>query len=321
MAPYIIHGSGIAGLLAAKILAQRGIEFIGLEKSTSLGSPTHADCERLCELSCVDFLKRLEPQISWRKIEELPKERKSGEWEITTETEFPDEEISFLKTPFFAPSADYVKSLSSQFNDKFLLRKSIIKIASTSGTVFCQDGTELSYSKILWCEPLRDLRACVPTDYSLHLKEPRNNSTGAIQIDLELEKELISSRNTFVFPFRFKDRRLRALGWNRRQSQVRWWIFLDEIVSGDSEEVAKCIRAFKREVEKEFPELRKMIRSERIVFHHEIPKKKTTTKKLEIYPSIFYLGPELRIESNGESLTELDLIVENCRIFEGGLPS
>jgi hypothetical protein len=125
-----------------------------------------------------------------------------------------------------------------------------------------------------------------------------------------------------IFPFRFKDKKLRALGVNDTSSTegrflVRWILFLEEEIIEDREEVAKCLKTLRRELEKEFPALKTSVVQERIVYlssisgDHPVP-----TRTLNILPDLIYLGAELRMEDAEESLRNLDMILNNCQHFE-----
>ena len=94
-------------------------------------------------------------------------------------------------------------------------------------------------------------------------------------------------------------------------------VFLERELAEDREEVAKVIRALKRELLKDFPELKPLITKEKIVFHPKLDSYTATeVKGLELFPSIFYIGSEIKLSDSLVSNSPLDLTLENCKRFQ-----
>ena len=190
----------------------------------------------------------------------------------------------------------------------------------------CQDGSQYSYDKIVWCSPLEPLIKLWNGDKAPLIKQLKElkEGYGGVNLELEVSGTLFPFKNTMVFPFRYKDSRLRALGVNAtwppptaERSLVHWLLFLGREITDDREELAKCIRTFKRELQKEFPELKTSTLSEKIVYlpliSGEIP---APLRSLRLLPDLLYVGPQARLADTDESLRNLDRTLNNCSRFE-----
>ena len=147
---------------------------------------------------------------------------------------------------------------------------------------------------------------------------------GGLYLDMELSRPVFPFRNTVVFPFRYKDNRLRALGVNApvREGEaghlVHWMVFLEDNLLENREETAKCLRALRRELRKEFPELETAVKQERIVYLPNITEDSVLpVKSLEVFPDVLYLGSELEPEDGPQGLRNLDRTLSNCKSFQG----
>ena len=124
--------------------------------------------------------------------------------------------------------------------------------------------------------------------------------------------------NTLVLPFRFKDNVYRALGnrddFGGQEVQYTWTIFLDEALLENREEVAKCVRAFKREFGKQFPGSRGRSHPGEDCFSPSISGGSSVgANSLELFPGVFYLGSQVRLKDSAGDLQNLDLLIDNCR--------
>jgi hypothetical protein len=333
MHPYIIVGGGISGLLAAHALKKRGVSFIGFEKEDALGGRTQpGGHHRWYHESSIFYLQTLVEGVSFEKIEEVAKQRKKGAW-TELEDSLPDDESFYVATPFFRtehPLKQLIEQLAVPIQEQFQLRKEVTEILPEQKEIVCQDGTRFQYEKIVWCSPLELLNKVWKGDRLelFRLMKKAEPVRGGIQLDLETNKPIFDCRNTVVFPFKFKENRLRALGTGRMlsgandemSSVTHWLLFLDPEISEDREELAKCIRAFRRELDKDFPEIKTELRQERIIFlssiSGEVP---LASKTVEILPELIYVGPELSIGKGAEDTRNLDRIVDNTRHLEESL--
>lgn len=321
-------GGGFAGLLAAKLLTRNSIAFIGLEKSDFLGGHTRVGHHRFYDEGATSFLSQHLNGVEWLRIDDTPKERRKGEWR-DIEEECTEEEQFYLKAPYFHPQtacSQLTQRLIEEVGGSFLTKKSADKIDPEKKVLTCVDGTEFSYDTILWCADMEFLSKAWPGDKTAVLKALKGQKEvcGGLNLDMELGAPMFSLRNTVVFPFRHKDKKLRALGVHEpgssEKANMHWLMFLEEAIAEDREEVAKCVRALKRELQKEFPELKENTKNERIVYLSSLSgNTPSPVKSLTVLPGIIYLGPQARPPGSNEELRNLDRIVDNCRRFEDSL--
>ena len=329
MEQYVIVGGGIAGLMAARSLKAAGIPFVGLEKSNSLGGRLEVGHHRLYELNSTRFISSFIDDLEWETVEDTPQERRKGSWveaEADKGKETIAEELFYMRSPFFIPKinfADLVLRLGRNVKENFIFRKSVIGVDSENRKVICQDGTEFSYEKVVWCNSLESLNRVWKGDKAplLKVRGKAEDLHGGLNLDIEVDGEFLPGKNTVVFPFRFKDHKLRALGTQTPSGDHRslhWLLFLPEVIAENREEVAKCVRTLRRELEKEFPEMKAAIKSERIVYlpaiSGEVPRR---VKTLNLLPRVFYLGPEITIREEEGELRNIDVIVDNCKALQG----
>ncbi len=133
MKPWIIIGGGVAGLVAAKILKQNSVEFVGIEGSDRLGGRGRVGHHRLYESASVDFLNEIGGVVDWERVDDPPQERKKGEWRQLSE-EMSGEEQFYLKGAFFQPREPYEKlvdKLAAEVSEKFQLRTAALEILPT----------------------------------------------------------------------------------------------------------------------------------------------------------------------------------------------
>ncbi len=185
------------------------------------------------------------------------------------------------------------------------------------------DGKELEFEKIVWCSSLDGLLKGWKGDKTALTKGMKKLPEGVkgINIDMVLSKPMFSSRNTIVFPFKYKDYKMRALGVAEETVgeglapiyTVHWMLFLVDDFADDREEVAKSLRAFRRELSKEFPEMTGRVISDRIsylpVLSGEEP---VAMKSLQLHEGVFYLGPQAKRSDSKEGLRNLDQILDNA---------
>ncbi len=325
---FIIVGGGINGILLAGLLERRGVAFQGLEKLKSLGKENLFGQFRLYQDNSVSLVKELNDTIQWSRVEEQTQERKKGEW-VAAHSDFIDEEKAFLGSPFYQPN-DSLKGITTALINsiahKFQTEKEVEIIDTDKRMVTCTDGTQYFYEKMAWCADLKSLLKIVKTPAKISFKKSKKNedSQGGIHLELEVTNALFPFQGSVVFPFRYKDYKLRALGMsapnatsNSSSQKVHWIVFLERELAEDREEVAKVIRALKRELLKDFPELKPLITKEKIVFHPKLDSYTATeVKGLELFPSIFYIGSEIKLSDSLVSNSPLDLTLENCKRFQ-----
>lgn len=325
---YLIIGGGVTGVLLANVLERRGIAFSGLEKTRQLGNGFSFGQVRLYQDKSVGILKGLGHNIEWIKIDEQARERKKGEW-VAAQSDFIDEEKAFLGAPYYCPTQSLhpmMESASESVKPQFSTDKTVEQIDLEKKIVTCSDGSEHSYERLAWCSDLNGLlKAVNRASKSLTKKTKRNDDfQGAVHLEMEVRETIFEFKNTVVFPFRYKDYKLRALGINKLQGHddnpvkcIHWIVFIERELTEDREEVAKVIRALKRELTKEFEGLKSLVIKEKIVFY---PKLESYTpleaKRLELFPDVFYVGPEVQLTDSTVQNSPLDLTLENCQRFQ-----
>lgn len=326
---FIIIGGGVSGLLVGHGLKARGVEFLGLEKAEVLGGRSAVGHHRLYTEAAVELFKKALPSVDWKTISEPAKLRKKGDWEdfiASDEDKLPEDEKFYLRQPFFAPEVEYklfVDKLSEPLKGNFELRKTVTAVFPREKRIDCQDGTKYTFDNLVWCSSLEHLNKLWQGDRAPLQKVMKKgiSARGGIDLEWELNSELVPLGNTLVFPFRFKDHKLRALGIQEKTFDERYlfhlMVFLDDEISDDREEVAKCLRALRREFEKEFPGTKEKIKAEKIVYMGEVSGEAAAkTKTLELVPGLYYIGPQLQTSEEENPLKNLDLVAANCLHFE-----
>lgn len=321
--PYLLVGGGFAGLLTAKLLQDRAHAFVGLEKTDAFGGSAGNGHQRFYDEKALEFLREKLGELEWTAVEEPPRERRKGEWRGIEEN-LSDAEKFFLRAPFFNPRARFaeiVQRLTAEVGRHFHKRKQVDAIHPEGRRVVCADGSEFHYETLVWCADIEALLKAWQGDKAALLKslKPLQELPGGLDWEIELKEPVIPAANTVVFPFRYKETKLRALGVPEA-SNLHWLLFLEDEIADDREEIAKCVRALKREILKEFPDLKEKTQSERIVYLTEIVTgNPAPVKSLNVLPDVLYIGPQVRLPESGEELQNLDRIIDNCRRFEATL--
>jgi len=320
--PFLIVGGGPVGLIAAKLLRLQARSFLGLEKGDLLGGKMTTLPTRLFSSESVAFLHRLMPELEWKLTQGTPVERIKGEWKEVREVS--SIERPFLNSPFYSPARAWVGKLAEEVADSFSLHSHVVEIFPDDKKVVCAEGKEIHYEKLLWCGDIEGLRKAWKGDPASLLKLLKGLPDAMVAFDLELELStpLRQEEGAIVFPFRYKEKKMRALGVSQPHvdSSIHWLVSLDEEISDDREEVAKCVRALKRELGKEFAELKENIKAERILFYPSMEAAEPReVKSLATLPDVFYLGSQLRREESEKDLIYFDVALDNCRYFEQSL--
>ena len=324
--PYIVVGSGIAGLLSAHLFSELGKRVIGFEKSERLGGSFVVGHQRLYEKGSVEIFQIQLPELQWDFIDEESVERKKGEWR-NIEKEFSTEENYYLRSGFYSPRisyADILAELSKENGRWFRLRTHIVELEPACRRLLCSDGVELEYEKAVWCSSLQSLRRVwkgASASVSKLAKETRR-SEGGINLDMALTRPLFSYKNTVIFSFRYKDKKCSALGIHSPQIGqhveriLHWKLILEPEIAEDREEIAKCVRALKRELFKEFPELKELIKNERLIyFSSSDTRPAAVVPSLELFPDLIYVGSDVRLPNTKEELRSRDRELDNGNFF------
>lgn len=324
----LIIGSGISGLLAARILQEKSIPFNGLEREDKIAANCEFGQKRLLTEEAVDFIKRFVPIVDWTRVDETPAERKKGEWSTVTAESLEGYEKIYFKDSYFHPKisfSDLVDKIAEPVKESFICGKNVVEINTTEKKVICKDGTEYPYEKILWCADLNSLlKVCKNTKSTLKSTKKLEDPKGMINLFWESNEHLIENKNSISFSFRYKDYKLRTIGVTdpldgQHSQHLHWVLPIERELADDREEIAKCVRTLKRELFKEFPESQTKIKKEKIVFLPSITDDlHVPAKHLEIFEGITYLGANLLVDEDKEEadFAGLDLAIHNCKKFE-----
>jgi hypothetical protein len=330
MTDWLIVGGGISGMLAAHGIRGIGQKFLGVEKADKLGGRAVVGPHRLYAPNSSIYLGDEFPAVTWEFIDDKPQERHKGEW-IELKSELEPSEQYYTRSPFFRPVGSFgvvIDSLTEEVSEEFRFHVYLEELDPEAKRAVFSSGEEVSYEKLLWCAPLDALTKLLRDRMPRLPRGARSGASanGGLSYEVRLSENPFPSRNAIVLPFRYKDHRLRALGFSspvgEAEFTVRWIVTLEKELADDPEEVAKCVRALKREVAKEFTELPAIAKGERIIFLPRVTGESAPAiDSLELLPNLFYVGAELRQAEVSGDLGSLDLAVANYQAFLGALTS
>ncbi len=323
----LIIGSGISGLLVARILQQNSIPFSGLEREERLAANCEFGQKRLLTEEAVDFIKKFVPLVDWTRIDETPQERKKGQWNSLTSSELEGHEKIYFSDSYFHPKISFselVEKIALPVKDNFVCDKNVVEILANEKKVICKDGSEYTYEKLLWCADLCSLlKVCKQGKNNLKTTKKLDDAKGLINLFWESSEHLIQNKNSISFAFRYKDYKLKTIGLTdpldgEQEQHLHWVLPIEKELAEDREEIAKCVRTLKRELFKEFPESQAKIKKEKIVFLPSITDDlHVPAKNLQVFDGITYIGSNLALEKDdAPEVSGLDLAIQNCKQFE-----
>ncbi len=330
MSEVLIVGGGIAGLAVAKVLKGRGIAMTGLEREPKIGGRLDVGHHRLYTTEARDLLTDLLPGTEWDFIDEDPVQIRKGEIG-TIGDDFLSPEQFYLKRSFYLAKQPYgrlISRLVGEVGSLFRVRMSVSEVNLEKREVTCQTGEVLPYRQLIWTSSFAGLlKSCGQTPKVLAKgKKSAPLETGGMTWDFHCEAELFPHRNTVVFPFRYKDLKLRALGVRgptdlENAHAYHWMLFLEDSLLENREELAKVVRAFKRDLMKQFPVLVDGLRRERLVFHSSLSgEEPVAVSSIEVFDGVVCLGPDIQTEAvsptaERNSARNLDAVLLNCLDF------
>lgn len=328
----VVVGGGIAGLLAVDHLLSLGRNVVGFERGESLGADLSSGHHRFYDSSARSFFEAAGFSFDWSDVEEEPIELKKGKTIAPEVEDITPGQRFFLGKKFAIPAkgfSELLAALVGKVGNKFQLKRAVQEVDLEKRVLRFLDGSEEKYGTLVWCQSLESLVKAAKGALSDNLikgKKKQDVEEGGLILDMEFRSPFAENANTIVLPFRFKDDVHKALG-NRdnfagENVRFSWTIFLDEMLLENREEVAKCVKTFKREFFKQFPTAQEAFVRERIVFLPLISSGTSTeAKKLELFDGVFYLGSEVHLKSGNAELQNLDLLLENCRFWSEELRS
>lgn len=321
MNPYVIVGGGLSGLMVARILNEKQAPFLGLEKSSRLGGRAEWGPHRLLQENSVSSFKEIVPDVVWNFTQEDVQERVKGEFQPIKDG-FSEAERFYLTSSFYSapvPFEQLIQKLAEPVAERFQLNKTVLKIDGNQKKLELSDGSEIQYEKLFWCLDLGSLFKLWQGDALVSPKTVKtlSDKPAGLNLILELDSPLFQNKNTVVMPFRYKEWKLRALAIpdvnsDSKPNRLHWMLFLPKEIIEDKEEVAKCVRTLKRELQKEFPEVSQKIKGEKIIYLPLISGEGTAHfSSLELAPGVTYLGPQVYQSEAQAELKNLDLMLAN----------
>jgi|GEM_PF-1487175 len=326
MKKFLIIGGGLSGLMAAKNLQETGVDWVGLERGEQLGGRILSSVPRVQDEVSKGKLQTLFPTTEWEFIEDVAVEAKKGAW-VEQASGVEPWEAYFSRAKFFRPAqptADwFLQSFTPELLGKFETDKTAVRVSLEQKKVWCSDGSEYEYERALWCAPLADFFKCCSEASAAQWKIPKNRrELGAVVLQMHLNKLFTTNKNSIGISFRFGDGKARATGTplfiDDNKQVIYWTLYLEEALSENKEEVAHCLRNFKRELFRQFPDLDQSVESERIIYLSRMAlDEPLAAASLELGPDFSYLGSEVRLKDSPKQLAHMDLVMENfSRLFE-----
>ncbi len=330
MSHTIIIGAGVSGLALGKHLSERHESLLILEKESKPGGNASCGHQRLYSREAASLLQTQLPELKWREVTETAVQiNKKGEFGPLSD-DFSAPEDHYLHQPFLEPELGYgqvIGGLYSALQPNCELKATVTHVDIDKRTVTLLDGSERSFSKLLWTGSFANLlKICGGTPEGMPKKGASPIETGGLTWDIEVRAPLFPHRNTVVFPFRYKDLKLRALG--NRGAELdsgaeccHWTLFLEDSLLENREELAKIVRAFKRELGKQFPQLEELLIREKLAFHPSLAGNlPVPMPSLEVFEGIVCLGSDIRAIPQEDSpalagLRNLDRSLANCLDF------
>lgn len=322
MDDFLIVGGGLSGISAAILLRRYGRKLTGSERSSVLGGRAHYPNQKFFRVQTQAELTNLFSNIQIEECDLPIFERSKNGWEPRLNSKETEQE-KFLLSPCYLLRALNLKDFPPDITELFKLRTNIVSLFPSKKMVVFQDGTETFYSKLIWTDGLMELKRVWKEDKTPLLKLLAKFKVGqsGIFLDWHLKAPLWDGSGTFIFPFRFRDEKLRAIGFslnNTGENRIQWSIFLSRDLAEDKEEVAKRLKAFRRELGKDFSNLEKNLTSERIVFLSAVHNSGgVAIKSPEPLENIILLGTDVQwpADESPTNLDDLDLAAWNISQF------
>lgn len=272
----LVVGENLAAFSVAKVLVGKGFQVRGLRSEKA---------------SCTPFaLAETFGREGGGKFE-----RRKGEWvSLTGEVVDSWSRALCVRAPA-GKSVDRAAfgSILESVGPRFDLVGRVESLDLDKHQVSLSDGSLVEFMALVWCRPLSELRKALKGQVKVRGGRSAGKTLFALGLELKLTRPLLNPSDTYLYPFRFKDKKITAIGVSGDGAD---WVFsLDDEIAVDAEETAKVMRTFKRELWKEFPELAESFVGERIVqFSPLFVEEPWGVDSLEVAPGVFFLGTEVR---------------------------
>jgi hypothetical protein len=316
MSNICIIGGGIGGLALADELSRKGLFVDGREREARLGGRVGLGHQRITSEAAVVALDTLQVGAGLKAgewIQESPTQIKKGEFSELGEGDlenFSSEEKRDLGNTHFAMTHTFdqiVGELAERVGKRFKLRSGVESIDLQKRVLTNTSGEEFPFSKLVWTSSLKSLMKAMGTVAAAPQKKAKAHSyteSGGLTWDLACKAKIFEFRNSVVFPFRYKDLKLRAFGIagsadpSKSEHTFHWRLFLEDELLENHEELAKIARAFKRELSKQFPSLETDLLRERLAFHSDFgAPEPQAVPSLEVAEGIVCVGRDIELAS------------------------
>jgi len=320
MNQFMIVGGGISGLIAAHILKDLGVDFAGLEPSGDLAMHFPLSTVNVFQEQTLDALSSILSEQAWVRDDVAPSFRAKGNWVPAGPTDNPESENYWLHSPRWAMAADNlesIRSLSTIIAPSFHCHKKVAKLDIAGKTIHCTDESTFSYEKIVWCLPLQELALVSGNQLAAIAKPLRTLAKPESGFMLEFKcRRFDAPSSLIVFKFRFKSNHLEAIATispaDDQGILVQWMVWLPESISESHEEVAKCVKSFRRELAKEFDFFSESHEASRFIFIPAITGASAITHEtLHLFNDLIYFGPEIHLPSSTSQARYLDRLAAN----------
>jgi hypothetical protein len=320
----LVISNGIAGLLSARWLTSRGIPFSALDAGSSPGQGDPTFAWRFRDQANQELFSLFDDAVQWETIGSKLNHR-------VKENLVPfDGDIDGPMKPLIAgsyrlptqPLSSILAPIAKDLEASFRCNRFPTSLNPEQQTVILNDGSTSKFEKLLWAAPLHKLKSILSTEWRAKLSSIGKVPAGFSCVGFEWGTDIRPFPDDFcvVIPFRYKEEKLKAYGFFTQKNPrpdselfVSHWITVPPYkLAANPEEIAKCVKALRREVLREFPDLETHLRHEKIIQHEcFLTEKPLVTKSLEILPNVFYVGPELTSTNQEEHLWGLEVTLRN----------
>lgn len=337
----VVVGGGISGLLAAKQCRDRGMQVVGLETSLGTGGLAAFGAHRLLSRESIEILSSVLGPTEWSERTQTIGEFHKGELRslpagLQLSGDEEDESLQEELYGYFHPTyfwsntgiRKYIETLQQGLGHVFHLRRSVVKVDLERREYTTLEGEAENYDALIWCAPLHQLAKVYRGPHLEGLTIPKkmkeNPMVGGFVLEQFLNRPLDLPYTTLKLRFRFKEHRLHTVGLVdfEPQTLIQWIVPLPSEVMENREELAKAVRSFKREIDKQAPMVSGALNRERIIYcpllGNEVLSLEAPGKLGE---GLWYFGPAIRSQTKAklQRFSHIDSIAHALPPFAASL--
>ncbi len=320
----VIVGKNPLGAMVASALQTKELKWVGVEENRADSVATVNPTAGLLMFSKItlDILLRFFPTLSPRNA--VPPEKTS---DLPSSVDSPSDgepegTPSFVKCWTLDEWPAITASLMQSVGEKFSTMPPIARV-SEEGLHFVDD-TLLAADCVYWCQSAQRLNEVLKKSVgaSTKLKLLPDELPGAIEITRGPFSTEPTADAALMYSFRFKDERICGSRYSQRiPDPVKTYVHRFESFvatqpvdcNSDAELLAKFVRAFRREIDKQMVNERKAGDGERIIHHRISPlvrPPEVTTNRL--MPNLFFCGQEVSLETTPATARSFEFAVHNA---------